>query len=114
MKRMPMPGSWSASTPGGDGSPSRFTHFTSPRVAFVVGLFAAACGAHLAVCVVTRARAGASPADRARLDAHPGTLLVIYAQAVARAWLLLGVPLVCALVNALRVKNCDLGGGLLW
>jgi hypothetical protein len=80
-----------------------------------LALAAAFAGAHLATARVWRARHQRAPSDRLRADAQP--LLVVatlYGRAVAHIWLILALPLGLILANALRVRNCDLAGGLRW
>jgi tetratricopeptide (TPR) repeat protein len=85
------------------------------ELSFAFALVASVAGLDLGVAALQRARREWSRSERERADARPfTTLLGITARATARVWLLLLIPLTLSLLNALRVRNCDLGGGLLW
>ncbi len=56
---------------------------------------------------------GAAEVARARREHREGVFR-IWLAATARLWLLLLLPLAISFLNQLRVRNCDLGGGLAW
>jgi hypothetical protein len=80
-----------------------------------LALAAAFAGAHLGAARVWQERHGRAPSDGQRADAHPlRTVASLYMRAVGQVWALLALPLLLVLGNALRVRNCDLAGGLGW
>jgi len=82
---------------------------------FVVGIAAAVAGAHLGAQAVWRTRRDQSRADGERADARPlAALAGIWARTTFTVWAMLALPLACVTLNALRVRNCNFSGGLLW
>lgn len=76
---------------------------------------ASLAGAQLGLGRVRGERLGRAASAVTAADAHPAaTVLGLWGGAVGRAWLVLALPLVAVLANALRVRNCDLGAGLGW
>ncbi len=81
----------------------------------VLAVLGSLSGAQLGVATVRSARTRASRADSDLAEAHPlGSVARLWRRAAFRAWLTLLLPLAILSANALRIKNCDLGGGLLW
>jgi len=73
---------------------------------FAMGLLAALASVDIGCGVAARARARAGPGG------DPPEVFRLAARAAALALSILIVPLLLSLANALRVRNCNIGGGL--
>jgi tetratricopeptide (TPR) repeat protein len=83
--------------------------------AFVLGLGITLAATHLGVRAVFRWRADLTPAERDSIDARPLYMLTrLVAGQAARSLGLLLPPVLVLVLNALRVKNCNLAAGLAW
>jgi len=71
---------------------------------FAIGLLAAVASVDIGCGVAARARAGG--------DGKPPDVFRLAARAAALALSILILPLMLSLANALRVRNCNIGGGL--
>ena len=72
-------------------------------------------GAHIGAVRVWRQRRERAGSAVTAAEARPGaTVAALWRAATLRTWGALVVPLVAILVNALRVRNCDVGAGLAW
>ena len=76
---------------------------------------ASLAGAHVGAVRVVRERRERPGSAVTAAEARPGaTVLALWRAATLRVWAALAVPLVAVLLNALRVRNCDLGAGFGW
>ncbi|HEX8952447.1 MAG TPA: hypothetical protein VF945_11410, partial [Polyangia bacterium] len=72
-------------------------------------------GAHVGAVRVVRERRERPASALTAAEARPGaTVLALWRGATLRLWGALALPLGAVLVNALRVRNCDLGAGFGW
>lgn len=85
------------------------------ELAFAVGILSALSGAHLGAQVTFEARRDMPRSQAAAAEGQPlRTVVGLWAQAATRVWLLGLLPLGLVTLNALRVRNCDYPGGLVW
>lgn len=81
----------------------------------VLAVVASLAGAHVGAVRVVRARRERPPSAVTAAEARPGaTVARLWLATTLRLWLALLCPLGAVLLNALRVRNCDLGAGLAW
>ena len=72
-------------------------------------------GAHVGAMRVLRERRERAPSAVTAAEARPGeTVARLWWQATLRLWACLLLPLAAILVNAARVRNCDVRAGLGW
>ncbi len=85
------------------------------ELGLVLAPFAAAVAVQLGLRRVGDLRQGASRSERERADVRPGrTLATAWLHTWLRSLVVLAIPLVVLSLNALRVRNCNVGIGLVW
>jgi tetratricopeptide (TPR) repeat protein len=83
--------------------------------ALVMAIVASLAGAQVAAVRVWRERHERAPSAVTAAEARPGaTVARLWGSTTLLLWLALLLPLAAVLLNALRVRNCDLRAGLAW
>ncbi|HEY2746002.1 MAG TPA: hypothetical protein VGL86_15305, partial [Polyangia bacterium] len=78
-------------------------------------LVSSLAGAQLGAARVWQERRERAPSAVTAAEAHAGrAVATLWASATLRVWACLLAPLAAILLNALRVRNCDLGAGFGW
>src|SRR5438445_4425962 len=80
-----------------------------------MALVSSLAGAQVGAVRVWRERRERAPSSVTAAEARPGaTVARLWWEAAARVWLGLGPSLAAILLNAARVRNCDVWAGLGW